>query len=88
VADGLPVLVPYEHMVSESQALMSVAARDYDVGKLAGAQASRVLVDGQTAGDLPILPMEEFAYLVNMKVAKSLSLYPPVEFLQFVEKVE
>jgi putative ABC transport system substrate-binding protein len=88
VDDGLPVLVPYEHMVSESQALMSVAARDYDVGKLAAKQASAIIVDGKKPGDVPVLAMEEFAYLVNMKVAKKLNLYPPVEFLQFVEKVE
>jgi putative ABC transport system substrate-binding protein len=88
VDDGLPVLVPYEHMVSESQALMSVAARDYDVGKLAAKQASAIIVEGKKPGDVPVLAMEEFAYLVNMKVAKKLNLYPPVEFLQFVEKVE
>lgn len=87
VEAGLPVLVPYEHMVIESQALMSVAARDYDVGKLAARQASRILLDGAKAGNLPILPIEEFAYLVNMNVAKKLNLYPPVEFLQFVEQV-
>jgi putative ABC transport system substrate-binding protein len=87
VEAGLPVLVPYEHMVLESQALMSVAARDYDVGKLAARQASHILLEGKRAGDLPILAMEEFAYLVNMKVAKKLNLYPPVEFLQFVEQV-
>lgn len=88
VAAGLPVLTPYEHMVSDSQALMSVAARDYDVGKLAGEQVRRILVDGKRPGDLPVLAMDEFAYLINMKVAKALNLYPPVEFLQFVEKVE
>ena len=88
VDDGLPMLVPYEHMVSESQALMSVAARDYDVGKLAARQAAYILVDGKKPGDLPVLAMEEFAYRVNMKVARKLNLYPPVEFLQFVEKVE
>jgi ABC-type uncharacterized transport system substrate-binding protein/predicted MFS family arabinose efflux permease len=85
---GLPILSPYEHLVSESNALMSVAARDYDVGKLAARQASRILVDGSQPGDLPVLAMEEFAYLVNMRVAKQLNLFPPVEFLQFVEKVE
>lgn len=88
VAAGLPVLTSYEHMVSKSQALMSVAARDYDVGKLAGEQVRRILVDGKRAGDISILAMDQFAYLVNMKVAKALNLYPPVEFLQFVEKVE
>ncbi|MDQ0323635.1 putative ABC transport system substrate-binding protein [Pararhizobium capsulatum DSM 1112] len=85
---GLPVLSPYEHLVTESNALMSVAARDYDVGRLAARQASKILVDGAQPGDLPVLAMEEFAYLVNMRVAKQLNLFPPVEFLQFVEKVE
>jgi putative ABC transport system substrate-binding protein len=66
---------------------MSIAARDYDVGKLAGKQVAKILVEGMRPGDLPVLAMEEFAYLVNMKVAKRLDLYPPVEFLQFVEKV-
>lgn len=85
---GLPVLSPYEHLVTDSSALMSVAARDYDVGKLAARQASKILVDGNQPGDLPILAMEEFAYLVNMTVAKRLNLFPPVDFLQFVEKVK
>lgn len=87
VAAGLPVLTPYEHMVTDSHALMSIAARDYDVGKLAGAQVEKVLVEGTRPGDLPVLAMESFAFLVNMKVAKKLDLYPPVEFLQFVEQV-
>jgi len=88
VAAGLPVLTPYEHMVIESEALMSVAARDYDVGQLAGVQAKKILVDGMRPGDIPVLAMEEFAYLVNMKVAGKLNLYPPIEFLQFVEQVK
>lgn len=88
VAAGIPVLTPYEHMVQSSKALMSIAARDYDVGILAGEQVRRILVDGARPGDLPVLAMEEFAYLVNMNVARELDLYPPVELLQFVEKVE
>lgn len=88
VAAGLPVLTPYEHMVTDSHALMSVAARDYDVGKLAGVQVAKILVENKRPGDIPVLAMEEFAYLVNMKVAERLGLYPPIEFLQFVETVE
>lgn len=88
VSAGLPVLTPYEHMVSSSQALMSIAARDYDVGTLAGEQVRRILVEKAVPGELPVLAMENFAYLVNMRVAKALNLYPPVELLQFVEKTE
>jgi putative ABC transport system substrate-binding protein len=88
VEKGLPILSPYEHLVTDSQALMSVAARDYDVGRLAGEQVARILEKSDKPGDFPVLAMQKFAYLVNMKVAKKLNLYPPVEFLQFVEKVE
>ncbi|WP_281061099.1 ABC transporter substrate binding protein, partial [Mesorhizobium sp. M1E.F.Ca.ET.063.01.1.1] len=88
VANGLPVLSPYEHLVGESQALMSVAARDYDVGKLAGDQVAKILMENAKPGDMPVVAIDKFAYLVNMKVARKLNLLPPVEFLQFVEKVE
>jgi putative ABC transport system substrate-binding protein len=74
-------------MVKDSNALMSIAARDYDVGKLAGVQVERILVEGTEPGDIPVLPMEEFAYLVNMQAARKLNLYPPIEFFQFVELV-
>jgi putative tryptophan/tyrosine transport system substrate-binding protein len=84
---GLPVLSPYERLVRESQALFSVAARYYDVGRLAGAQAKKILVDGMAPGDIPVARMTDFAYVVNMEIARKLNLYPPVEILQFAETV-
>jgi putative tryptophan/tyrosine transport system substrate-binding protein len=84
---GLPVLSPYERLVRESQALLSVAARYYDVGRLAGAQAEKILSDGMVPGDIPVARMTDFAYVVNMEVARKLNLYPPVGILQFAETV-
>lgn len=80
VDDEIAVSSPYEDLVTESQALMSVAPRDYDVGKLAGEQVKNVIVDGVKLGDLPVLAIDQFAYLMNTKVAKRPNLYPPVEF--------
>ena len=48
VENGLPVLSPYEKLVRKSKALMSVAARYYDVGQLAGQQAKAILAEGKT----------------------------------------
>ncbi len=84
---GLPVLSPYERLVRESNALFSIAARYQDVGRLAGEQAKKILVDGMSPGDLPVARVSEFAYVVNMEVAKRLNLYPPVAILQFAETV-
>ncbi|MBO0334922.1 ABC transporter substrate-binding protein [Sneathiella sp. CAU 1612] len=87
VENGIPVLSPYENLVRKSDALLSIAARYYDLGKLAGEQAEKILMDNKIPGDIPVLQMTDFAYVINMKVAQKLNLYPPVEILQFAETV-
>lgn len=87
VENGIPVLSPYERLVRKSHALLSIAARLYDVGRLAGEQAERILVDGAVPGELPVVKMTDFAYVVNMDVARKLNLFPSVEILQVAETV-
>lgn len=88
LAEGLPLLSPYERLVRESRALISVAARYYDVGRLAGAQAERILVHGAAPGDLPVARMRDFAVVINLAVARELRLFPPIELLQIAEIVD
>ena len=87
IENGIPVLSPYEQLVRDSQALISVAPRYYDVGRLAGEQAEKILVDGAAPGDLPVLRMTNFAVVINMDVAKKLKLFPPLDLLQIAETV-
>jgi putative ABC transport system substrate-binding protein len=87
IDNGIPLLSPYEEMVRESEALLSVAARYYQVGRLAGEQAEKILVDGVTPGDLPVLRMTTFAVVINMNVAGELELFPPLDLLQIAETV-
>jgi putative ABC transport system substrate-binding protein len=88
VNNGIPILSPYENMVRDSQALISVAARYYDVGRLAGEQAEKILVSKIAPGDLPVLRMTNFAVVINMDVARKLKLFPPIELLQVAETVD
>ena len=88
VDHGIPVLSPYERLVRDSHALLSIAARYQDVGKLAGRQAKSILIDGKEPGDLPILSVDRYAYVVNMTTARKLNMFPSVEILQFAETVE
>lgn len=88
VEHGIPVLSPYEGMVRKSHALLSVAARYRDVGRLAAQQARKILVDGTAPGDLPVLAVEQFAYVINMDTASRLKLLPPIEVLQIAETVK
>jgi putative ABC transport system substrate-binding protein len=85
--NGIPLLSSYESMVRNSQALISVAARYYDVGRLAGVQAEKILVGHMAAGDLPVLRMQDFAIVVNMNIAKKLKRFPPLDLLQIAETV-
>ena len=87
VEAGLPVLSPYESMVRNSHALLSVAARYADVGRLAGEQVRRILAEGKKAGDLPVIAVEKFAYVINMETARRINLLPPIEVLEIAETV-
>lgn len=87
VENELPVLSPYEELVRDSKALISVAARYHDVGRLAGMQAERILVGQAEPGDLPVLRMTDFAVVINLEVAKELELFPPMGLLQVAETV-
>jgi putative ABC transport system substrate-binding protein len=87
VANGIPVLSPYERLVRNSQALISVAARYTDVGRLAGMQAEKILIGGARPVDLPVARMTDFAFVINMSVAKKLKRFPPLELLQIAETV-
>jgi len=83
----LPILSPYESLARDGYALLSVAARYADVGRLAGQQAEKILVGGAKAGSLPVARMTKFAVVINMPVAKKLNLVPPLDLLQIAETV-
>lgn len=87
VENGLPLLSPYEKLVREADALISVAAPYGDVGRLAARQALKILEEGKAPGELPVASLDQFSYVVNMAVARKLRLYPPIEVLQFAETV-
>lgn len=84
---GLPLASAYEQMVTDGHGLIAVAARYYNVGRLAGEQAKAILVDGETPGDLSIRGLDRFAYIINMDTARKLDLFPSMEVLQYAETV-
>lgn len=80
---GLPLLSPYEELVRGSGALISVAARYQDVGRL----AVRTLKEGLPPEGLPVARLEEFAIVINLDTARRLGAFPPVRLLQVAETV-
>jgi putative tryptophan/tyrosine transport system substrate-binding protein len=88
VENGIALLSPYEALVREQQALISIAAPRESVGLLAAQQAIRILRDGKSPGKLPIARATNFSYLVNMKVAEKLGRKPPFAFYTDTELVQ
>jgi len=88
VDHGIPVLSPYERLVRDSHALMSIAARYQDVGALAARQAESILIGQKKSGDLPVLSVDQYAYVVNMTTARELNMFPSIEILQIADIVE
>jgi putative tryptophan/tyrosine transport system substrate-binding protein len=84
----MPILSPYEEAVADGNALVSVAARYREIGRLAGRQVEAILFDGSSPGDLPVLRMTEFAVTINLAVAKAIDLFPPVDILQIADIIE
>lgn len=85
---GLPVISPYEAAARKGDALLSVAASYYEVGRLAGRQVEKILLDGARPGDLPVARMANFAITLNLSMARDIGLFPPVSLLQIAEVVE
>jgi putative ABC transport system substrate-binding protein len=85
---GIPVLSHYHNTVTDSHALLSVAARYKDIGQLAANQALLILKEGKKPGDIPVRSVSHYSYLINMKVARRLSIYPSVEILQFAHLID
>lgn len=86
-AQGLPVAGAYEVMVTQSQGLLAVANRYYNVGRLAASQAEKVLFEQQTPGALPISAMSRYSVFINIEVARQLNQFPPIQLLRFAELV-
>ena len=85
---GIPVLAAGENPVRRSNALLGVINRYYSVGQLTAYKARQILVDKKAPESIPITSPRRFSYMVNMRVAKQLKLYPPMNLLKFAEVIE
>ncbi|WP_211252290.1 ABC transporter substrate-binding protein [Marinobacterium jannaschii] len=87
VKNKLPVASAYDVMVTKSNGLLAVANRYYNVGRLAGNQAEKVLFGDKAPGELPIPSLSRYSMFINMDVARQLELYPPIQLLRLAELV-
>ncbi|WP_137390878.1 ABC transporter substrate-binding protein [Rhodoligotrophos defluvii] len=85
LAQKLPTFGAAELAIREGGALVALVARYYSVGQLAASKALKILEQGIPPEDIPIETLKRFSLIINMKVAKELDLYPPIEMLNYAE---
>lgn len=83
----LPCFGAAELAVRSGGALVGLVSRYFSVGQLAGAKAADILVGGKSPGQVPVETLKRFSLLVNMRVAHSLRLYPPIDMLNYAEVI-
>lgn len=83
----LPVFAAAEAPVVRSSALLGVVNRYSEVGRLSAHQAERILFENISPASIPIELPRRFSFLINMKTARQLELYPPLKLLDFAEIV-
>lgn len=83
----LPSFGAAELAVRSGGALLGLVSRYWSVGQLAGAKAAQILVGGKPPGSVPVETLKRFSLLVNMRVAHTLHLYPPIDMLNYAEVI-
>jgi putative ABC transport system substrate-binding protein len=76
-----------EAPVRTAHALMGVVNQYYVVGQLTALKAMQVL-EGAAPASIPIEAPRRFSFLVNLRVAKQLELYPPMKLIRFAEFIK
>lgn len=84
---GLPTFAAAELGVREGGALVGLVSRYYSVGQLAASKAIEILVEGKKPEQIPIETLKRFSLIINMRVAKTLGVYPPIAMLNYAEIV-
>ncbi|MEJ0017875.1 MAG: ABC transporter substrate-binding protein [Acetobacteraceae bacterium] len=82
---GLASFASTEPFLTDGKALAGLVCRRNNVGVLAGRQAGRILLQGQSASQLPFRRPNRFVVLINMETARTLELFPPMTVLRYAE---
>ncbi|MEO1194111.1 MAG: ABC transporter substrate-binding protein [Pseudomonadota bacterium] len=83
----LPTFGTTEQLVHRGDCLLGLICRYYSVGQLTAAKVEQILVEGRDPKTIPIETLKRFSLIVNMPVAKSLELYPPLAMLNYADVI-
>ena len=85
---GIPTFAGTEATFGRSQAMLGLVSRYYLIGKLAGALAERILVEGERPESIPVASLARFSLLIRMPMALKLGIYPPLGLLRIAQVLD
>lgn len=80
--NNLPTFCAIEEQI-KAKGLIGLVAPFYNVGQLAAHKAEQILHGERAAGEIPIEPLSRFTYVVNLRTAHALQVYPPIRILRY-----
>ena len=84
---GIATFSATESPIRKHNALFGIVSRYYNVGEFAGHKAEQILSTKRRAQELPIEPLSQYSYIVNVGAAQALDYYPPVSILKISELI-
>ena len=84
-AAGVPLISATEDPIRKDGALMGLVSNYANAGAFAAYKAEQILLGKAVAGKIPIETLQRFALVVNMKTAKKLGIYPPLDLIKIAE---
>ncbi|MCG9682418.1 ABC transporter substrate-binding protein [Vibrio sp. Isolate23] len=84
---GIATFSATESPIRKHDALFGIVSRYYNVGQFAGHKAEQILSGRYEPSDVPIEPLTQYSYIVNVGAARALDYYPPVSILKISELI-
>ncbi|NOH80012.1 ABC transporter substrate-binding protein [Vibrio sp. RE86] len=84
---GIATFSATESPIRKHNALFGIVSRYYNVGEFAAHKAEQILNKKSTPQELPIEPLSQYSYIVNVGAAQELDYYPPVSVLKISELI-
>ncbi|MDN3610125.1 ABC transporter substrate-binding protein [Vibrio ostreicida] len=84
---GIATFSATESPIRKHAALFGIVSRYYNVGQFAGHKAEQILSGKFKPSEVPIEPLTQYSYIVNVGAAQRLDYYPPVSILKISELI-
>jgi putative ABC transport system substrate-binding protein len=88
LAAGIPVVSATEEPIRREGALFGLVGNYRNAGSFAAYKAVQILREHKAPAAIPFQPLKRFALLINMRSAKQLQRYPPLEQFRFAELLD